>query len=785
MSALTSYLHILSCLLLLILFIAIPGYAAARTLRLRCRDMLDFVLICFGLGIAWSSFCVHALLLVGLYTRFSALLIVLVPICSLFWNRKHDLGIRLDRPTWPPGLSAVLNLLATLVALVLISFWFLEASTTPITAWDANISWDKWATEWAHRSNSYRYVTGGYPQLLPTFISILYKLSGTAGIPLPLEQYAAHAFHPIAAGVLLVAMTQLARNYELPIWTAILFTFGNKVLCSQVTTGGADILVVCLFCCTVAVFRSYQNKKWTCRYGAAAIVLPLIMAAGFTKAGGLMSIFFIVSMHLHAEFAKQQGKRIPVRDADDPKVLPEVNQECSRIGLFSRLKGALLKERIWITAVVPLAAYCCFFFAQTLMLSILPPEAFPANELHFNTRNVARNLQTTTQSVNGGREHRVVGGWRLLLESYPVKKPFFIPATIVLLVAVCGALFSPVRPLVLPVCATYAIWLLYAAYDVRNLLPAVPFLGLFVAGSAGVLFRILQTSLFVRITRSVLAAAVAVLGFWFLIMPEFRAYAETGMPGAALDRFAKLAGADSGQKIAAFFPEEYPNYEMLSSFPMSRKAGKIVSASHLYRWFPNGSYPLRFYSWKFTPGDILVGTAPFEGRNRPPNYGMWTIVYQDSRSKIWLLDAGLRAVPLSELTITGAERSAEPNSELGSAIGTQILSKEGMIAYNVPERGLKKGAVVLWRIILEATTPPPQIKPACFLYDNGIIDQKASRTAIDELEASRGVITYSGSIVFTGKKVSGDLKDKILVGLAGGNGAGAIHIREFAVAIHR
>jgi len=50
MSALTSYLHILSCLLLLILFIAIPGYAAARTLRLRCRDMLDFVLICFGLG---------------------------------------------------------------------------------------------------------------------------------------------------------------------------------------------------------------------------------------------------------------------------------------------------------------------------------------------------------------------------------------------------------------------------------------------------------------------------------------------------------------------------------------------------------------------------------------------------------------------------------------------------------------------------------------------------------------------------------------------------------------
>jgi len=121
--------------------------------------MLDFVLICFGWGSPGAA-SVFMPASRGLYTRFSALLIVLVPICSLFWNRKHDLGIRLDRPTWPPGLSAVLNLLATLVALVLISFWFLEASTTPITAWDANISWDKWATEWAHRSNSYRYVTG-------------------------------------------------------------------------------------------------------------------------------------------------------------------------------------------------------------------------------------------------------------------------------------------------------------------------------------------------------------------------------------------------------------------------------------------------------------------------------------------------------------------------------------------------------------------------------------------------------------------------------------------------
>ena len=53
--------------------------------------------------------------------------------------------------------------------------YLLDAWTSPITWWDGLASWGKWAADWGRRTSSAHYVVGGYPQLVPRLVSVMYK----------------------------------------------------------------------------------------------------------------------------------------------------------------------------------------------------------------------------------------------------------------------------------------------------------------------------------------------------------------------------------------------------------------------------------------------------------------------------------------------------------------------------------------------------------------------------------------------------------------------------------
>ena len=179
---------------------ALSGLLIYKFINFR-GNLVDNVLIVFGFSLI-SNYCLILLLsAIGIYTRSVFTVFVLAELIALLWlyrdvfrtsvdkfatiawdrlsyildfftpkRRDHD-GITILYFAW----SALILLLAVR-SIVWAANVFFDNAGTVFSAWDAVVSWNRWATEWA----TGRIPTDSrfYPQLIPVNWSITYILQG-------------------------------------------------------------------------------------------------------------------------------------------------------------------------------------------------------------------------------------------------------------------------------------------------------------------------------------------------------------------------------------------------------------------------------------------------------------------------------------------------------------------------------------------------------------------------------------------------------------------------------
>ena len=163
---------------------------------------------------------------------------------------------------------------------------FVDAATSPFHVWDTVVSWDKWATDMAARTNLYRYPQGGYPQLLPMFNSLIYKVTGHYGSGLPDDQYALHAFQPVLGFVLIAASIRAAQLFAVPIWSVLILVFGFQTIQQAMTSGSADLLVSIFFVLSIILYVAWKKGDWEARLSGVPLFIACLFGSLFTKATG-------------------------------------------------------------------------------------------------------------------------------------------------------------------------------------------------------------------------------------------------------------------------------------------------------------------------------------------------------------------------------------------------------------------------------------------------------------------------------------------------------------------
>ena len=770
----------------LLAFAALPGLCFLRWLDFRYRSRLDLVLAVFATGIPLAGCGVYVLLLANFYYAATAWLIVLLPAGWLLLTYKRS-GRWLpgalaaeDRPAEMPAVpprarisrasqkkaaapaeltpavrTGALDGVAIFCCGFLLLMFFLEAATSPLHTWDAVVTWDKWADQWAMRSNLYHCTQGGYPQLLPMFSSLLYKTTGHVGM-LPQEQYALHAFHPFLGLLLLLACVRAARLFELPAWGVLAAVFGFQTMHAIIPSGGADLMVTLWVLLAPLLYLAWQKGEWNARWRGSPVLMACIFGAAFSKATGLFAILPLLLAGIR-------------RPAAGVRFLPK-----------PALAGLL---------GLPLLLLVPFYLAQYAS-SQEPLERMNTQEVNFRMR---------PAEMEGGFQNSIeaayssTAGWvrfreatRKFLTDYSLPQPFtnsapIVPGLLLLAMAAAGAGRRPFGAVLITAIAILAVWYRMASYDQRNLLPALPLLGLCAAAGA---VRLLTWLKRFSGAQFVLAGMV---GFFAItigsgIVAEASAVAESTLLRDNLTARLTAAEASFPQSAAPFFPQECEIWDFLSRQGFLRQARHTMAVSMFYRWVSSGIYAASDWNQRIVePGDLFIGPP---GKRPPGDYNRWSKLRTFGRLEIFLADRQPIAVPLQKVALTGAsppKLSASSAEELDAEAG----GNQSMLACNLADRETRAGFSVVWQATVQAEQPDPAVQPCSLLYNPGIADPALSATSIDFNQAGDRIVKYSGVLAIRPGELSQNLNDEILFGICRSGAPQRLKLRGFRYSVYR
>lgn len=160
---------------------------------------------------------------------------------------------------------------------------------TPLTAWDAVISWDKWAQDIATRPGLGGYVCGAYPQGLPLVIGFFYKalLPADAVISTSVEHLLVSGFLQVFPLLLCFSLIATARQLgSNPLWSVGLALGSSCVIQAAVKfVGYADIPLAASVTSAIAVLVAIRQPQ-PHAITLAALVAVLFPVC-FTKGNGV------------------------------------------------------------------------------------------------------------------------------------------------------------------------------------------------------------------------------------------------------------------------------------------------------------------------------------------------------------------------------------------------------------------------------------------------------------------------------------------------------------------
>lgn len=240
----------------------LPGLILYRFFKIQAR-LFDKILMIFGLSLIANYILVFVLALLGIYTRTVMLVFILAELTTIFWLARKELNITFEMLMMSvrDGISHIINfffpdrerndvplfqyflgiilLLLSVRSLVWALNIFIQNLGTVFSAWDAVVSWNKWAVTWA--SNSIPLNSSFYPQLITINWSITYVLLGNPSI-----QFFAKGLMPVFGVLMLLAFFSLCiqtKQYYYLISLVLLHPLLKDFIEAGMYSGYVDIAV--------------------------------------------------------------------------------------------------------------------------------------------------------------------------------------------------------------------------------------------------------------------------------------------------------------------------------------------------------------------------------------------------------------------------------------------------------------------------------------------------------------------------------------------------------------
>lgn len=557
-----------------------PGVCWIRWGVKACPSQLEQLVLILASSVASSTLLIWILYGAGMYTLpvARALVVALAGagLAAVPWRRLHAIPSRLVRSL------ASLSWLELLV-LVFVAGFLLEITVhtvgVPLTSWDAIISWDKWACDMAERKGLGSYLMGGYPQLLPSLCSLAYKLSGTGMAGFPDEQLLMHDFAAPFAVLLVLALIQLCRLWGAPWASTLLLCLSVGSFQAWWRSGYVDIPATAMVMATLALWTSYargslaMRKRWV----AMAWLGIMMYGAAFSKGYGLMWVLLVpVLVFIRCR-----------------------SQVSFRAGGWSVIVGAIA---LAVLLVAP-------FYLHQRLLSAHLEKIEMSPRLHTFTVDVNKSaMYDRSGTAIRERVLEVLDGVGCATPSHPAVLPRAVQRVLLGAGVVTGACLSGgLAALALAMLAQWWVWDCTAAYDARNLLPAV------------VLLCILFSAGWHRLTACLgkggpVVSVAVVLGMaWpWGVQEAHEVTACLKQIGAG--ESVKVWSVPADLRLRAVAAHQFLMRVILTQSPHGQRAPLIYLPDELYRHLGvRGVYTLKGNSFtQVAEGDLLI-----RNRNEP------------------------------------------------------------------------------------------------------------------------------------------------------------------------
>jgi hypothetical protein len=361
--------------------------------------------------------------------------------------------------------------------------------------------------------------------------------------------------------------------------------------------------------------------------------------------------------------------------------------------------------------------------------------------------------------------HRAEGVGQILESGSMVLSNYFVPPAgrgaaglALLALAMLSAGNRRLWPALLTALAMSAVWLRFASYDVRNLVPAIPLLAFPVTHGGARLLAMFPENRAVR--RGLLASALCVLAAGATIVaPGTLRAIRAADPGRRVLLRVAAQSQEMPERVKMFFPEDYRMWHFLSRLRLLSAASRLVAVAPIYRWHANSIYGACSYDPAvLAPGDLFVAIEPY----RPP-VGTWTMLQNSTSLRAWLWERRPVAVDPSAAKLHSTDRGS-PDAALA--------------IHSLPADAASAGLSIVWRVDVEAGQAGSGLRACAAMPGTGRSDPEASGFSVDAGNAASGTVSYSGTLAIR-PSASGHAGDAIRFGLCGNPARNAAAIRAF------
>ena len=694
-------------------YVVVPGWAALRLAGFRSRSRADMLLAGLALGAAYTAEAVTVLLLLHAYTRVTILLALIVPVLAVAVPRRLP-----DAPGEPALVSAARDSIDRAVLTASAAFicvYLVDAATSPMTWWDGLATWGKWAPDWGRRTDSMNYLVGGYPQLVPRVISVLYKLTGNSAGILPLDFFAAHAFHVLFSAWFVFAAVRLSDLLALPAWPAVLAGLGSLLFREHIGAGTVDVLVAAQVTTLLALYAGWSRGTWhTTRVQPAWVLGASAFGALFTKLTG------VIGPLLMAGLQATWGRR-PEQPASSTTV-----------------------RRALAAGVLLLLPFIVEQGYTELRRNRFQPKPF---EVNLSVRQTPHIVGTDAELTyrNGTASERLQLLQLRFWNNYDVPAALRFPFTLFLAGCLVLSLGSAVARGVIPILAVFTLmWSVWSSYDQRNIFAVLPIAALAAVYGARASWRLRPALLWQSGVALFAGLFLLLTGSGLLKDVQRRA---AGLSGGERPLGARLQAMRGGAeaRIALFYPQYDADYRLVRTLAERTHAEHVLVTSPMYRFFANGAHP-----WGVWPYDLLKAGDVFAGHEsqRPPLMPGWVLVRQGRGHRVWVFDPSLR------------ERSFSIAGPGPHGVGTSASA-----FLDVPLDEIRRRGYVLWQTELE----PGSADAAVGYEPDGMRLGPVSSTAGETLDD--GTTSLSGLIALdeAGPPPAPDARVRITVRAVGGS----------------